>query len=176
MRRLALIVTACAIAVLSGLAVVAWVYVPRWFPHWTVKHSPWVEPALRATAYAAENACWKVFLDRLAKWPSDPVPPLVASLGSKDRNIRMSAAIALMERGNPTAESALICIARSDKDNRVREWALMALGSIGGAESIRLCESLKSDPHVGKIADSIGLKISDRVPSVVRPASGDSNE
>lgn len=148
-RHTWLIASACAVVVISFAAWAAWMWVPRLFPSWTVKHSPWLRPALRA----AKGNEWLLssVMGRIER-ADDPVAELAPILHDADADVRFWAVACLLHHGDAKAEPFLIDRMAVEPSRRVRRCVVIALGSLGGARSAPLCERLKSDPELGVVA------------------------
>jgi hypothetical protein len=111
--------SAC-IAAAALIALLAWAFVPRWAPEWTIAHAPWVDPVVRAYAILTpieaepparylprarnDPSLWAScsprafssdYEDLLADWGPSAIPRLAALSGSRDAGIRRAVVRAL---------------------------------------------------------------------------------
>ena len=96
-----------------------------------------------AQQYKADNETE----ERIKECQEQAIEKLIANLQHKDKKMRVAAAIWLGELGVKSAQDSLIA-AINDKEARVREWAVYALGNIAPEKNLvlpLLLEKLEKD-------------------------------
>jgi hypothetical protein len=74
-----------AIALALAAGIVLWHWLPLWAPTWTVRHSPWDGPALRALAAGEPDLIYA----HVDSWgPDRSIALVIAGLGHRDPRIR----------------------------------------------------------------------------------------
>jgi hypothetical protein len=97
-----------AAALLAGAAL--WRWLPQWAPLPVVRHSPWIEPALRALAAAPGDPLARSAFAARRDGPA-ALPALLATLGDGDPRIR--ATVAAAWGSSATGAPSGRCCARS---------------------------------------------------------------
>ncbi len=120
--------------------------------------APLVE-VLQALTPLAENERWARLLPHLWRFSGDTVVPLaLAGLGQEDRELRAGAAFALASRA-PSAPRPEVAAALSallaDPEPRVRGWAALGLGSVGGEEDLPRLEALLANRETGPVVEAL---------------------
>jgi len=125
-------------SLLGIVAVVLWIWLPRWAPELVIKHSPWVDPVLRAVANESSdkevNPLVGMF-ERFESWGESATPTLVSGLDSRDDRYRMVAVAAFDREGTIPASfrySVAVCekisrLAVTDDHIGVRVHAFLTL-------------------------------------------------
>jgi HEAT repeat protein len=119
--------TALALCAAASLAVPAcgaaiWVLVPRWWPAFTIQHSPWVQPVIRAVAFSDDTYG---LVQRMTEWKATALPGIELAYADRSPLVRRSS---IEAAGMIPDRAALPFLRRAiaDPDPGVRELAIHA--------------------------------------------------
>lgn len=146
------------VCLLALVAVVLWLGLPRWAPDLVLRHSPIVEPVLRAMATKLTRssrvnvANSQLFTERLKGWGLGAVPGVIAALASSDQAVRLAAVVAANHLSRhhplpPALVAALCRHARDEADGDARALATHALRAVDEPRVRRVLLAGLGDPH-----------------------------
>lgn len=148
-----MIVAAVVLVVLLGAAVAAWVWLPGWKPALVMRHSPWVDPLLRAEAawhpgYVGRS--WE-FRQRITDMGPAALPGLRRGADHGDSPVRLAAIGGmriLLDNGHedPASLALLRVSALEDASFDVRKTALDALVENGRRDESPVVMRAIADP------------------------------
>lgn len=127
------------VSVLGITFLVLWIWLPRWAPEWVIKHSPWVDPVLRAMAVSLSDRSRPMdgnligeFKQRITAWGAPARPEVISGLESSNPNLRLACVFALTDfnERSPHPEliqAKLIAVALADENDEIRNHAYFAL-------------------------------------------------
>lgn len=157
MRRLVpwILWSSGGLTVLIILAIMLWIWLPRWTPVWVIRHSPWLDPVLRAASVDATPFGWSPktfgeFRQRIFFQGESAFPALVQGLDASDAILR---AIALEGVAVLTHRYALspdleeqVCQHAVNDEERVRLHAFIALDRVRTRRSYQAKRTGMNDP------------------------------
>lgn len=126
------------ICVCSTIALVLWLFLPRWSPGIVVRWSPWVDPALRAVVDGGLRG--SAFFERVRAWGRDYLPACAVALRDPRWEVRHAAVVALRTLDEEVRDDLVIFLptALADRDHRVQAAAIdVAAGLWGKIEGRR---------------------------------------
>lgn len=135
-----ILLTSGGVCLLGIVAVVLWIWMPSWAPEWVVKHSPWVDPVLRAMAGQVTRHSLPInregdFTARVETWGASAHSAYRAGMESPDPRHRMVSVMA-WDYESPSrsplpddVREKLCDLALADDHAGVRMYAFFALRS-----------------------------------------------
>jgi hypothetical protein len=127
-----------------------WLYLPIYYPMFVLKHSPWIDPYVRAIIRdrdAPEMPHYpQITVEKLRSKFPEPVVGLVNMLGSSDPKVCSRAAALLCDVGDSRAIPALSKLV-SNSDPSVRACAISALIAIDSEGFRAQAEAALNDPN-----------------------------
>jgi hypothetical protein len=127
---------ALAVCALGGVFTLLWFKLPTWAPELVVKHSPWVDPVLRAVA--EDSGLYESGRNRVVNLGNGINPSLRARLHDENPIIRSLAAGILGRLKDEESIDQLISMMEYDTDEGCRVEAIEALGLRGGFKTSEL--------------------------------------
>lgn len=131
----ALLAALVAAAVLSLVVTIVWFFAPQWCPGLVIRHSPFMDPVLRATLANRHYQTDQDAIERLRTWPG-LTDGLIWGMHSSRSEHRAKCVELLHAFPDEAALSALLNAARTDPVPEIRGSALMALVQLQAAEAI----------------------------------------
>ena len=174
-------------SVLVTIATVLWLGLPRWAPDLVIKHSPFVDPVLRAMGTKLRSgsimysANTEAFYDRVHDWDMAMVPGVMAALASSDPSSRLAALIAwsrLSSRSDnrppPRLVDALCWQAHNDQEGENRALAIYGLSDVVSPQVRHVLLAGLRDPHalVREAAASVCRDKKQQGPDILAAVAG----